>query len=156
MERAELKVILRFPSMKMHLELHCRREGGKLLVSADPGIRHMVGCTSGRMASRELRGKRGKKDAATERQARFGNEEMVFPATGSQSEEISENAREREDNNKSGAHLLAPQASSPVPHGSAVQGPQALPGVGLIYFFSQSPSIEHVSMRLLSSLVTAQ
>lgn len=45
----------------------------------------MVGCTSEGWPAGSSGKARGKKDAATERQARFGNEEMVF-SNRSQSE----------------------------------------------------------------------
>lgn len=56
MERAELKVILRFPSMRITVNSTAGGKTGKLLVCG-PRRSDTVGCTSGRMASRELRGK---------------------------------------------------------------------------------------------------
>ena len=119
--------------------LHCRREDRKAAglwveVIRHGGVALPEGWPAGSSGER-----RGKKDAATERQARFGNEEMV----SSSGEPIGRKHLKMQGRKKITTNQelisLSPGTTLPVPHGSAVQGPHALPGLGLIYFFSQSP-----------------
>lgn len=91
--------------MKITVNSTAGGEAEKLLVYG-PRRSDIVGCTSGRMASRSSGESRGKKMLLLKDKPGLEMRRWYL-ATGASQKEISENAREREDNNKSGAHLLA-------------------------------------------------
>lgn len=137
MERAEPRVIPRFPSVRMTVNSTAAGKTGGLPVC---GLRlsDIVG----------LDCQRGSRQGAQGRakvllllllllKDRPGLEMRRWKQWGASQKEMTEAAREREDKNKPGARPASP-TSLPVPQGNAVLGPK--PCLGRILFISsQSP-----------------